>query len=147
MLTATAATEPQLRECSGCGLFQVVPALGPNERADCPRCGTVLRRTRLDSLEHCLALVIAALGLFVVLWVAMLMKVSTAGIVHETTLLSGPAELVRHGLWPLAIVWIVVSVGFGAAGAPDGSAIAWAAHIGGFAAGFLLLKPIERMRL
>ena len=32
-----------------------------------------------------------------------LMKVSTAGIVHETTILSGPAELVRHGLWPLAI--------------------------------------------
>jgi paraquat-inducible protein A len=115
MLTATTTTEPQLRECAGCGLFQVVPALGPNERADCPRCGTVLRRTRLDSLEHCLALVIAALGLFVVLWVAMLMKVSTAGIVHETTLLSGPAELVRHGLWPLAI-----AVGFTTAFAPLG---------------------------
>ncbi len=33
----------------------------------------------------------------------MLMKVSTAGIVHETTIHSGPLELVRHGLWPLAI--------------------------------------------
>ena len=115
MPTAAVMTEPQLRECAGCGLFQVVPALGPSERADCPRCGTVLRRTRRDSLEHCLALVVAALGLFIVLWVAMLMKVSTAGIVHETTLLSGPAELVRHGLWPLAI-----AVGFTTAFAPLG---------------------------
>lgn len=115
MPTAAAVTDPQLRECSGCGLFQVVPALGASERADCPRCGTVLRRTRRDSLEHCLALTIAAIGLFAVLWLAMLMKVSTAGIAHETTLLSGPAELVHHGLWPLAI-----AVGFTTAFAPLG---------------------------
>ena len=33
----------------------------------------------------------------------MLMKVSTAGIVHETTIESGPIELVNRGLWPLAL--------------------------------------------
>ena len=54
-------------------------------------------------MGHCLALTAAALVLFAVLWLAMLMKVSTAGIVHETTLTSGPLELVRHGLWPLAL--------------------------------------------
>jgi paraquat-inducible protein A len=31
------------------------------------------------------------------------MKVSTAGIVHETTIESGPIELVNRGLWPLAL--------------------------------------------
>ncbi len=59
--------------------------------------------TRADPTGHCLALTFASLVLFAVLWLSMLMKVSTAGIVHETSLLSGPAELVRHGLWPLAI--------------------------------------------
>jgi paraquat-inducible protein A len=34
----------------------------------------------------------------------MLMQVSTAGIVHDSTLASGPLELVRFGLWPLALV-------------------------------------------
>jgi len=97
-------TNPVLRECSGCGLFQVVPALGPGMRADCLRCGTGLRRTRTDSLNRCLALTAATLVLFVVLWSGMLMRVSTAGIVHEATLASGPLELVRHGLWPLALV-------------------------------------------
>lgn len=96
-------TGPQLRECPGCGLFQIVPAMAANMRSDCERCGTPLRATRADPTGHCLALTFASLVLFAVLWLAMLMKVSTAGIVHETTLLSGPGELVRHGLWPLAI--------------------------------------------
>lgn len=96
-------TSPQLFECPGCGLFQIVPAMAANMRSDCERCGTPLRATRADPTGHCLALTLASLVLFAVLWLSMLMKVSTAGIVHETTLLSGPGELVRHGLWPLAI--------------------------------------------
>ena len=96
-------TRAQLQECPGCGLFQVVPAMAPNLRCSCQRCGTALRLTRSDPLNHHLALTFACLVLFAVLWLAMLMKVSTAGIVHETTLESGPVELVKHGLWPLAI--------------------------------------------
>ncbi|MEA2811111.1 MAG: paraquat-inducible protein, partial [Rhodospirillaceae bacterium] len=96
-------TRPQLRECPGCGQFQIVPALGPDMRSNCVRCGTALRLTRADPLNRHLALTFAALVLFAVLWLAMLMKVSTAGIVHETTLESGPIELVDRGLWPLAL--------------------------------------------
>ncbi len=96
-------TRPQLRECPGCGLFQIVPALGPDLRSNCGRCGTLLRATRAEPMDHCLALTAAALVLLAVLWLAMLMKVSTAGIVHETTLNSGPLELIERGLWPLAL--------------------------------------------
>ena len=96
-------TRPELRECFGCGMFQIVPALGPDQRADCARCGTALRRTRTDSFGRGIALNAATLVLFVVLWTTMLMQVSTAGIVHDSTLASGPLELVRHGLWPLAL--------------------------------------------
>ena len=82
-------TRPELRECPGCGQFQIVPALGPDMRSNCVRCGTALRLTRADPLNRHLALTFAAMVLFAVLWLAMLMKVSTAGIVHETTLESG----------------------------------------------------------
>jgi paraquat-inducible protein A len=97
-------TRPELRECFGCGMFQIVPALGPDMRADCLRCGSGLRRTRSDSFNRGIALNAATLVLVVVLWTGMLMTVSTAGIVHDSTLASGPLELVRHGLWPLALV-------------------------------------------
>lgn len=84
-------------------------------RSNCARCGTVLRLTRADPTNHHMALTFAALVLFAVLWLAMLMKVSTAGIVHETTLESGPIELIDRGLWPLAL-----AVSFTTAIAPVG---------------------------
>ncbi len=53
----------------------------------------------------------------------------------------------RYGILPFALLWIVISAIFGFTGGPDGSAIAWSAHIGGFLAGFILLKPImNKMR-
>lgn len=53
----------------------------------------------------------------------------------------------RYGIWPFAILWIVISVVFGMIGGPGNSNVAWAAHIGGFLAGFVLLKPVMRMRI
>jgi membrane associated rhomboid family serine protease len=45
---------------------------------------------------------------------------------------------------PFVVLWIVISIVFGLMGAPDGSSVAWVAHIGGFLAGiglgFLLLR-------
>src|SRR6185503_6701342 len=96
-------TRLELRECMGCGLFQLVPPLEVETRSSCVRCGTLLRRTRRDPLNRGLALNAAALGLYLIVWTAMLMKVSTMGIAHETSLISGPMELVRQGLWPLAL--------------------------------------------
>ncbi|MDP1753269.1 MAG: paraquat-inducible protein A [Reyranella sp.] len=107
---AAPVTAPELRECPGCGQFQVVPALGPDMRSNCVRCGTILRLTRADPFDRSLALNVAALVLFAILWLAMLMKVSTAGIVHETTLASGPIELVARGLWPLAAAVALTTV-------------------------------------
>lgn len=50
----------------------------------------------------------------------------------------------RYGIWPFVILWVAVSFAFGGMGAPGGGTVAWAAHIGGFLAGFLLLKPVMR---
>ena len=100
---ASSLTRPQLSECRACGQFQIVPALAPGMRSNCVRCGTMLRATRANSLDHHLALTFAAVVLFAIVWLGMLMKVSAAGIVHATNLDSGPKELVARGLWPLAL--------------------------------------------
>ena len=50
-----------------------------------------------------LALNCAGLVLFIIVWAAKLIKVSIVGIMHEATLVSGPMEFARQGLWPVAL--------------------------------------------
>jgi membrane associated rhomboid family serine protease len=42
-------------------------------------------------------------------------------------------------IWPIAIAWVLISAVAGFIGAPDGSSVAWIAHIGGFIAGLALM--------
>ena len=47
----------------------------------------------------------------------------------------------KYGIWPFAMVWIGISVLFGIIGGTMmGGQVAWAAHLGGFITGFILLK-------
>lgn len=47
----------------------------------------------------------------------------------------------KYGIWPFAAFWIGLSVLFGLVGGTlAGGQIAWAAHLGGFIGGFVLLK-------
>ena len=104
------ATLPQLRECPGCGLFQMVPALIPGTTAQCARCPTTLRRASAHRLDHIIALTVAALVLLTVMCASSLMSVQTAGIRHVADLFSGPDELVRQNMAPLAAVVLFVTV-------------------------------------
>ena len=111
--------------------------MAPKLRSNCTRCGTVLRVTRVDPMNRHLALTFAAMVLFTVVWMAMLMKVSAVGIVRETFLKSGPRELVTRGLWPLAI-----AVAFTTAYAPLGKFLATLYVL----IGLKLRHPPPRMR-
>jgi len=103
-------TEPQLRECPGCGLFQTVPALALGMTAQCVRCSTILRRTSNHRPDHLIALTATAFILLVIMCSTQLMSVDKAGIYHVADLFSGPQELVRQDMAPLAAVVIFVTV-------------------------------------
>ena len=53
----------------------------------------------------------------------------------------------RFGLWPIAILWVAISVIFGFVDTPQmgigAGEIAWAAHVGGFIGGFAVLKMMK----
>jgi paraquat-inducible protein A len=104
------ATRPQLRECPGCGLLQAVPALRPGSAARCARCPTILRRVSAHRLDHIAALTVAALVLLLVMCTTSLMSVETAGIRRVAGLFSGPEELTRQNMAPLAAVVLFVTV-------------------------------------
>ena len=103
-------TEPQLRECPGCGLFQTVPGLPPGTTAQCVRCPTVLRHTTGHGVDHIIALTLTAFILLIVMCSTTLMTVETAGIKRVANLFSGPEELVRQNMGELALVIIFVTV-------------------------------------
>ncbi len=103
-------TRPQLRECPGCGLLQMAPALMPSMTVQCARCPTILRRTTSHSLEHIIALTFAAFALLVIMCLTSLMSVETAGISHIAGLFSGPEELVQRDMAPLALAVVFVTV-------------------------------------
>ena len=110
-LTADAPTTPEMeRECHGCGLFQIVPALVPNAAADCERCGTLLRRSRIAPLTRPLAYSLTALLFFLLAATLPFMTVSAAGRESMNTLLTGPAQLESTGYPPLALVVLAFSV-------------------------------------
>ncbi len=65
---------------------------------------------RAHRLDHMAALTVAALVLLVVMCSSALMSVETAGIRHVADLFSGPQELVRQSMAPLALVVLFVTV-------------------------------------
>jgi paraquat-inducible protein A len=99
-----------LRECPGCGLFQLVSSPAPGMMAQCERCGTTLYRARRHPLEQTAALSLASIVLLIVMCLTTLMTVRTSGIVHQAGLFSGPEELVLRGMAALAIVVVFVTV-------------------------------------
>ena len=46
-------------------------------------------------------------------------------------------------IWKFVALWIGISVVFGFLGSPDGNAVAWMAHLGGFFGGFIALKLLK----
>jgi paraquat-inducible protein A len=101
---------PEVKECPGCGLFQVVPPLRPGMSARCTRCPTTLHRFAPHSIEHSIALTVGALVMLIIMSVTTLMNVQTVGIMHEAGLLSGPVELVARGMSGLAAVVVFVTL-------------------------------------
>ena len=61
-------------------------------------------------------------------------------MINKNRAMAGPIGAGRYGLWPFIILWIAISVLFGMMGGPDGSPVAWAAHVGGFVGGFAVAK-------
>jgi paraquat-inducible protein A len=104
------AIEPSLHECASCGLLQTIPALTPGMTAHCARCPATLRHTSSHPLEHSIALTTAALVLLTIMCLTPLMGVEKAAISRSAYLFSGPAELARRGMSPLAAVVLFVTV-------------------------------------
>jgi paraquat-inducible protein A len=93
--------------CHACDLVQNIPPIPAGTSAQCVRCGSVLFRTKIDSINRTLAWTIAGLVLYCVAITFPFLAMKSGSIIRETALLSGVQQLYLQGEYTLA--GIVVS--------------------------------------
>jgi paraquat-inducible protein A len=99
-----AAAPNLLRECPNCGQFHRLGPIPAGSTARCMRCGALLRRVRRDPLGTPLALALSGLALFAVAIFMPFMSLNIAGQQVAGSLITGPQQLERQGLWQLALL-------------------------------------------
>ncbi|CAI8923050.1 MULTISPECIES: paraquat-inducible protein A [unclassified Pseudomonas] len=97
--------------CHECDLLMRKPHLAHDEKALCPRCGYELYAHRHNVVERSLALVIAALLLFVPANFLPIMELNLLGQTSHDTVWSGVVGLFDTGMQGVAVVVFLCSMG------------------------------------
>ncbi|MBV4497062.1 paraquat-inducible protein A [Pseudomonas sp. SWRI12] len=97
--------------CHECDLLMRKPQLAHGEKAECPRCGYELYAHRHNVVERSLALVIAALLLFVPANFLPIMQLNLLGQSSQDTVWSGVVGLFDTGMQGVSVVVFLCSMG------------------------------------
>jgi paraquat-inducible protein A len=101
-----------LKACHCCGQIHRLPQLSAGQAAACIRCGVHLRTVHERTASRTAA---AAMAAFILYWPAILLpilKIEKFGQHHESSLLGGTFELLRHGSWFVGLVVLLFSIVF-----------------------------------
>jgi paraquat-inducible protein A len=88
--------------CHECDLLQREIALPPGRVARCPRCGAKLYRTENRSIDHVLALTLAAAVLFILANSFPIIGLQIQATRNDTSLINAVHTLWVQGMWPVA---------------------------------------------
>jgi paraquat-inducible protein A len=83
---------------------------GAREGDLCPRCAAVLHYRKPHSLHRTIALVITGFLLLIPANLLPILTIEQLGSVDPNTILGGIRELIRAGLWPLAVIVFAASI-------------------------------------
>jgi len=97
--------------CHECDLLMRKPHLARGEKAECPRCGYELYAHRHNVVERSLALVIAALLLYVPANFLPIMQLNLLGQSSQDTVWSGVVGLFDTGMQGVSVVVFLCSMG------------------------------------
>lgn len=100
----------KLVACHECDLLMRKPQLADGERAECPRCGFELYSHRHQVVRRSLALVIAALLLYVPANFMPIMRLNLLGQSTQDTVWSGVLSLYESGMRGVALVVFLCSM-------------------------------------
>ena len=109
-MLVSGCTRNEWGACESCDLLLRTPKMQGREKAECPRCGQVLERSRPDSLRRTLALATASLVLYIVAQATVFMSFELDGLVQDARILTGIGALFADGKWPLASLILFTAV-------------------------------------
>jgi paraquat-inducible protein A len=109
-ISSAACDLDRLIACHECDLLMHRPPLLSGERIECPRCGYVLHTQRERVVERSMALVIAALLLFIPANFLPIMQLNLLGQATEDTVWSGVLGLYDSGMQGIALVVFLCSM-------------------------------------
>ncbi len=101
----------ELVACHECDLLMRKPELARGEKAQCPRCGYELYAHRHNVVERSLALVLAALLLYVPANFLPIMQLNLLGQSSQDTVWTGVVGLFDTGMQGVAVVVFLCSMG------------------------------------
>ncbi len=90
--------------CHTCG------KISPLEQTRCPRCNTALHARKTESVQRCLAYLVASIIAYIPANIWPIMRVDQLGGAEETTILNGVATFWEMQAYPVAITIFVASV-------------------------------------
>ena len=102
--------DPEWIACHDCDLVHRPPQVPPGGAAKCARCGGVLFKERVDSLDRTLALTLAGTVLFVVANVFPFLSFHMQGQATTTTLGTGVVDLWSQGFPQLAALVALTAI-------------------------------------
>ena len=96
--------------CHECDLIHDIPSMPNRAAAVCVRCGCVLFRAKIDSIDRTLAWTFAGLVLYAVAVSFPFLAMKNGPISNETGLLTGIEFLYRQGIIPLAALVLLTCI-------------------------------------
>jgi paraquat-inducible protein A len=94
--------------CQCCGF---VSARGPEARPHCPRCGVEIEEGKPDSIARTWALVLTAAMMYIPANLLPVLAFDQLGSGSPHTIIGGARELINAGMWPLAALVFLASIG------------------------------------
>ena len=96
--------------CKTCGLVQRLPSVPVGARAECTRCGFVIRTNKPNSLVRTAAFTLAALLFYWPANVYPILKMDFYGTYSENTVLQGALSLMEHDERLVGVIVFLASV-------------------------------------
>ncbi len=96
--------------CHECDLVHAIPPMPNRATARCVRCGAVLFRTKLDTIDRTLAWTIGSLVMYGVAVSFPFLAMSSNGMQRDTALLSGIGEIYAQGMIGVASLVLLTCV-------------------------------------